>query len=183
MSNTKIMAANNTQVFSENLETVFKLINTSVYDNFVQKMVNFRKDNESAIYGACTFELNGAGIIHRIAKITPKKTGQFVAIWKRSQKGITMPFDVTDNFDFMVITIKCDHQLGQFIFPKEVLFNKGIISQDGKHGKRGIRVYPPWNKVTNKQAQVSQNWQLKYFLPIKNNETLDLVLAKQLYGI
>lgn len=165
------------------LNNILNGLKTQVYDKIGFEIDYLKFEIESANYGACTFECNGAGIIHRVAKITPKKTGQFVAIWKRSQKGITMPFDVTDNFDLMVITIKCDHQLGQFVFPKAILANKGIIAQNGSGGKRGIRVYPPWDKVTNKQAQVSQNWQLKYFLPIKNDETLDLVLAKKIYGI
>lgn len=149
------------------LNNTLNVLKMQVYDKIGFKMGNLKLDVEGVVYGACTFECNGVKIMHRIAKMTPAKTGQFVAIWKRSQKGITMPFDVTDNFDFMVITTTFDHHLGQFVFPKEVLVNKGIISQDGKHGKRGIRVYPPWDKVTSKQAEVTQHWQLKYFLPIK----------------
>jgi len=36
------------------------------------------------------------------------------------------------------------------------LADKSIISKNGKLGKRGIRVYPPWDMVTNKQAEKTQ---------------------------
>jgi hypothetical protein len=70
--------------------------------------------------------------------------------------------------------------LGQFIFPKTVLANKGIISKNGISGKRGIRVYPPWDVPNNKQAEKTQRWQLNYFLTIKTDGTTDLDLAKKL---
>ncbi len=49
---------------------------------------------ESADYGAYTFHLNGLSIIFRIAKITPTKAGQFVALWKLIEKG---PIQKTNN--------------------------------------------------------------------------------------
>ncbi|WP_316839220.1 MepB family protein [Pedobacter gandavensis] len=123
---------------------------------------------ESKDYGAGFFELNGKRIQHRISKITPKKTGQFVAIWKRNKEGITAPYDCSDDLDFLIITSGTEKQSGQFVFPKSVLEAKGIISKNGKGGKRGIRVYPPWDKATNKQAMETQKWQVKYFLSINH---------------
>jgi TonB-dependent SusC/RagA subfamily outer membrane receptor len=73
-----------------------------------------------------------------------------------------------------------DNNFGQFIFPKSVLADKGIITRKGKEGKRGIRVYPPWDKTTNKQAEKTQTWQTKYFLTIKNDNSTDLDLTKKL---
>ena len=61
-----------------------------------------------------------------------------------------------------------------------MLADNGIITQNGKEGKRGIRVYPPWDIVTNKQAMKTQNWQTKYFLTIKNDNKTDLDLATKL---
>jgi hypothetical protein len=43
-----------------------------------------------------------------------------------------------------------------------------------------MRVYPPWDIAINKQAEKTQSWQTKYFLPIKNNNETDLALAKKL---
>ncbi|HLO52782.1 MAG TPA: MepB family protein [Saprospiraceae bacterium] len=139
-----------------------------------------KQNIESKEYGACTFELNGKKIEQRISKITPTKTGQFVTIWKRNKEGITEPFDISDDFDFIIITSKSGDNFGQFIFPKSVLADKGIITRNGKIGKRGIRVYPPWDFATNKQALKTQSWQTKYFLTIKNDSSNDFDLAKKL---
>lgn len=124
--------------------------------------------------------LNGKKIQHRISKITPKKTGQFVAIWKRNDKRMTEPYDITVDFDLLIITTRNGHNFGQFIFPKSVLADKGVITHNNKEGKRGIRVYPPWDNTSNNQAEKTQNWQLKYFLPIKNDNTIDLNLLNNL---
>jgi hypothetical protein len=59
------------------------------------------------------------------------------------------------------------------------LADKGIISFNGKEGKRGIRVYPPWDVTTSKQAQQTQSWQIKYFLTIKNDNSPDFNFAKK----
>jgi hypothetical protein len=137
-------------------------------------------EEESNEYGACNFRLNKLKIKFRISKITPTKTGQFVTIRKRNQEGITQPFDITDEIDFVIISSQNGDDIGQFIFPSSVLLDKRIISGKDKQGKRGIRVYPPWDTVTNKHAEKTQLWQIKYFLTIDKNNNLNLDLAKQL---
>jgi hypothetical protein len=57
------------------------------------------------------------------------------------------------------------------------LQEKGILSDDNKEGKRGFRVYPPWDIAINKQAKQTQEWQLKYFL----ETPIDLEKAKHLF--
>ena len=152
-----------------------------VYDKCNFEFSNLDIDSESKEYEACSFKLNSFQIIHRLSKITPTKIGQFVTIWKRNDKGITAPFDVSDNFDFIVITSKSEENLGQFVFPKSVLLEKGIISNNNTSGKRGIRVYPPWDIPTSKQAEKTQNWQIKYFYSV-NKDSLDLDLVKKLFN-
>lgn len=147
-----------------------------VYDKCNFEFSNLIIDSESEKYQACSFKLNSCQIIHRLSKITPTKTGQFVTIWKRNDKGITAPFDFLDNFDFIIITSKSDENLGQFVFPKSVLLEKGIISNNNTSGKRGIRVYPPWDIPTSKQAEKTQNWQTKYFYSINNIEFVKKLL-------
>ena len=71
--------------------------------------------------------------------------------------------------------------MGQFVIPKSVLIEKGIISTSKKEGKRGFRVYPIWDKTINKQAVLTQQWQLNYFFEI--NDDLDLSFVKKLYQI
>lgn len=174
------MTYENTLPLLNSIQTDLKAVKELVYDKCGFDLTNLKQNLESEAYGACTFELNGKLIQQRISKITPTKTGQFVTIWKRNDKGITEPFDISDNFDFVIITARNDENFGQFIFPKAVLAEKGILTQNGKEGKRGIRVYPPWDIPTNKQAEKTQNWQTNYFLTIKNNNETDFDLAKKL---
>lgn len=158
-----------------------KFVKELVYDKCGFELTNLKQGLESLEYGACSFRLNGKAIQYRVSKITPTKSGQFVTIWKRNNEGITQPFDILDDLDFIIITSKSESNFGQFIFPKSVLVDKRIITRNEKEGKRGIRVYPPWEIATNKQAIKTQGWQIKYFLTIKNDNPPDLDLAKKLF--
>ncbi len=149
-----------------------------IYDSFGFEFSNFQESEESAEYEACTFQLETLQIISRTAKITPKKVGQFVTIWKRNSVGITTPFHELDVFDFIVINVQKNEEFGQFVFPKSVLTQKRIVATENKDGKRGIRVYPPWDSPTSKQAIKTQAWQLNYFLPITTSiNTINRVKA------
>ena len=152
-----------------------------VYDKCGLDLGELTIEDESQEYGACTFRLNDLKIKFRISKITPTKTGQFVTIWKRNKEGVTQPFDLTDEIDFIVISSQNGDNFGQFIFPKSVLLDKGIMTGNTKEGKRGIRVFPPWDTVTNKQAEKTQLWQTKYFVRIDNSDKTNCNLAKQLF--
>jgi hypothetical protein len=174
------MTTENTLKGLNSAHSDLKVVKELVYDKCGFDFTNWKQNLESAEYGACSFELNGKTIQYRISKITPTKTGQFVTIWKRNKDGITKPFEMLDDLDFIIITSKSGSNFGQFIFPKSVLADNGIITKNGKEGKRGIRVYPPWDIVTNKQAIKTQSWQTKYFLTIKNDNSTDLDLLKKL---
>lgn len=164
------------------LSSDLKIATDCVYNKLGFVLTNLTQNIESIEYGACSFKLNDYNIIFRISKITPTKVGQFVTIWKRNEKGKTIPFDLSDDFDFLIISVRNDHNFGQFIFPKSILAEKRIVTKNGKIGKRGIRVYPPWDKVANKQAMNTQSWQTKYFLTIKNENSTDFILGKQLFS-
>ncbi len=138
-------------------------------------------DVENASYGGCTFSLNKLFIRFRVAKITPKKIGQFVTLWQRIGKAAAA-FDLSDPIDFFVISVRNESLFGQFVFPKEVLREKGIISENGKGGKMAIRVYPPWDITISQQAQKTQKWQLKYFLEIPGDKVVDSHKLHRLYG-
>ncbi|MBX9830677.1 MepB family protein [Candidatus Babeliales bacterium] len=143
---------------------------------------NAELEAESQEYGACTFEMNGLRIKFRVAKITPTKIGQFVTLWKRSQAGITEPYDMADNIDFFVISVRNKEHFGQFVFPKAVLCEKGFVSQNGKGGKRAMRVYPAWDVAENQQAKKTQAWQLAYFFEIKQDKPIDTARVKKLFS-
>ena len=156
------------------------LINVSLFQKCDIELSNVEPESESQEYFAHNFQLNAHKVKFRVAKITPTKTGQFVTIWKRNQDGITVPFDVSDDYDFYIIATRKENNFGVFIFPKIILHQKEILSDETKDGKRGIRVYPPWDKTTNKQAQKTQNWQTKYFLNLSEDCLFDLHKAHEL---
>jgi len=161
------------------MDSTLNQIKTEVYDKCSLEILAFKKELEGKEYDACQFELNGLKIICRSSKITPKKVGQFVTFWRRNKDGITEPFNEDDKIDFFVVNTISENNFGQFVFPKSELINKGIISTKTKDGKRGFRVYPKWDKTTNKQAEKTQKWQLNYFYEIKNS--MDLKKVTELY--
>ena len=161
--------------------TDFITIIEEVYTPCGLTVSNYVLDKESKEYEASSFQLNGLRVISRKAKITPKKIGQFVTLWKRNAIGETTPYDESDKVDLFVINIQEGPHTGQFIFPKAALIQKGIVSHYKKEGKRGFRVYPPWSRPTNKTAQSTQKWQLEYFLELRQHPKTDLDKAKVLY--
>lgn len=142
---------------------------------------SFVQDREGKEYEACTFQLNALNVVARMAKITPKKMGQFVTLWKRNSNGKTTPYQESDKVDLFVINVQEESHIGQFIFPKAVLVEKGIVSQYKENGKRGFRVYPPWSQPTNETARSTQKWQLEYFLKLGHLSKTDFHKTKTLY--
>lgn len=139
-------------------------------------------EDESSDYGAADFSINNRSIKFRVGKITPTKVGQFVTFWKRIDKGPIIPYDVSDSFDFLIVSTRFQNHLGQFVFPKALLCQKGIISLSQNKGKRAMRIYPPWSKADNSQAKKTQTWQLNYFVKISNEES-DFDLIRFLFNI
>jgi hypothetical protein len=156
-----------------------KQIKLDFYEQCDFKISDIEIELESKEYAACRFQLNGLNVICRTAKITPKKTGQFVTFWKRNGNGPIQPFNDTDSIDFFVINANTENQSGQFVFPKSVLIKRGVISTEKKEGKRAFRVYPSWDRPKNKQAERTQKWQLDYFFEL--NELTDFNKVTQLY--
>jgi len=134
---------------------------------------------ESREYDAYFFSSGKQMVEYRSAKITPTKTGQFVTLWKRSEKGPIQPFDSTDSIDLFIIAVRKEDYFGVFLFPRVVLVEKRILTGI-KEGKRAMRVYPPWDNAANKQAQKTQQWQLEYFLEVAPDGPADLERAKKL---
>ena len=153
-----------------------------VYQPLGLSVDSVKKEAESKEYGAATFLLSGRRIIFRVGKITPTKIGQFVTLWKRIGSGPIIPYDTQDQVDFFVIGVRgADGRLGQFVFPKALLLDKGIISHNGKGGKLAIRVYPLWDKAENTQAKKTQAWQLQYFLEFDTYNPIDIAQIKKLF--
>ncbi len=169
---------NSNKLFSE-----LELINNCIFQVCGIELKNVETELESQEYFAQNFELNNEKVKFRMAKITPTKTGQFVTIWKRNDRGITEPHNVSDKFEFYIIATREEAKFGIFIFNKIVLSENKILTSKNGEGKRGIRVYPTWSLTTNKQAQKTQSWQTKYFVEISNNNQIDLGKAKKLLNL
>ena len=159
-----------------------KTIKDNIYKPLGFELTHFNLEKESQEYGACTFQLNGLQILSRNAKVTPTKIGQFVTLWKRLNNGPIQPFDASDNIDFVVVNVRSENQIGQFVFPEKLLLEKGVFTKPSKEGKRAIRLYPLWDKPTSKQALKTQQWQLDCFLAIDEGGKTDIQRAKKLYS-
>lgn len=127
-----------------------------------KERTSFKIHTEASEYEGCEYILDEKKFIHRKAKITPKKIGQFVTLWKRDNRGATCPYHEDDLIDFVVIICEKGDSIGHFLFPKNILVERKIISSKNE-GKRGFRVYPTWDKPENKQAIQTQKWQITYF--------------------
>ena len=69
---------------------------------------NIEKDAECEEYLGFNFNINHLSVKFRKAKITPKKVGQFVTLWKRNTAKQTEPFDENDVFDYYIIAAEDD---------------------------------------------------------------------------
>ncbi len=170
---------------TENSKTVtsgFLLAQKIAYEPAGLFVENLLFERESKEYGAAEFEINHSRVKYRTGKITPTKTGQFVTFWKRPGNGPIMPYDLTDPFDLLVVSVRSDNRTGQFVFPKSVLAEKGIVSKDLKGGKRAMRIYPSWDQAENAQAKKSQLWQLRYFFEFSEDLKVDLAQVQSLFS-
>jgi hypothetical protein len=153
----------------------------NVYCKCEYSLSSLAKEAESADYSAYTYRLNTLSVKFRTAKRTPTKIGQFVTLWKRNAEGTTQPHDIFDPIDLVVISVRDNQNFGQFVFPKSALAKHGVFSTPTKEGKRGFRVYPPWDQTNNKQAEKTQKWQLDFFLDLNFKIPLNVEQVKKLY--
>ena len=159
-----------------------RIIKELVYDKCkIKCSSDLLLEKESAKYAGCSLKINSSYVKLRIAKNTPIKKGLFVTLWKRNTNSSQAePYSIKDNFDLYIIITRKNNKLGQFIFPKKILYEHGILSDNNNDGKRGFRIYPPWDDVSeNNQARETQAWQLNYFLEITNN--IDKERVKNLF--
>lgn len=143
-----------------------------------------RREAESADYGACRLGLDGRSVAFRIAKTTPTKLGQFVTLWKRPLPGGDIaPLDSGDGVDFVVVSVGDAARRGQFVFSQHALVRHGVMSVEGRGGKRAFRLYPPWSEPAATAAIAAQRWQLPCFMPLEADGGADPVLLRKLFGM
>ena len=130
-----------------------------------KEVAEFKLDLEANAYNGCRYKILEFKFIQRSSKLTPKKIGQFVTLWKRDKNNMTTPIESKDGIDYVIITCAKGDLVGKFLFPVQVLLEKGIIRKKGskESGKRGFRVYPDWDRPVSKQAIKTQLWQKEFF--------------------
>lgn len=154
-------------------------LNTKSYIPSGLHLSGYKQESENRAYGAAYFQLNQKRIQFRVGKITPIKIGQFIAFYKRQQNGVVSPYDMTDPFDFLIVSARSLNYFGQYIFPKAVLVERGVVSENRLRGKMAFRLYPPWDIPQNPQAKRSQEWQLPYFLNMPSKGGIDCQRIKE----
>jgi hypothetical protein len=126
-----------------------------------------RPDSDNAEYGAYLFRVGDRRVRSRVARVTPTKSGLFVAVWRRAPDGSTQPHESEDGVEALAITVREAEHFGQFVFPDDALSEHGIVSVAGVGGKRGFRLYPPWSAVESRQAGRTQQWQGEYYIGLE----------------
>lgn len=149
-----------------------KKIEQLIWGTTVSEISNLTEDEGAQEYFGYSFEVKELKFRFRKAKITPKKTGQFVTLWKRNSSNETEPFHESDAVDFYIIATEEKENSGFFLFPKNELIKRQILTTSSKEGKRGFRVYPTWTETQSNQAAKSQIWQVVYFsdVTIQNSQ-------------
>lgn len=148
-------------------------LQNSVFSKLHLIISQLQQDSECEEYMGYNFQISHFNIKFRKAKITPKKIGQFVTLWKRNPESRqTEPFNQEDTFDFYIIACDFDEKSGFFLFPKSILSQKHILTTLSKEGKRGFRVYPDWDFPENKQAKKTQDWQKEFFIDFSDENYL-----------
>lgn len=143
-------------------------------------IVELLEDADSKAYAGFNFNLGGQAFKFRKSKQTPKKAGQFVVLWKRNEARVSVPFDILDNFDFVIIWSEEKGRSGFFLFPKNKLASQRVLSVKEKEGKRGFRLYPDWVMPPNKLAERTKAWQSPYFIDFDNDRAKNLKAVKSI---
>ena len=163
--------------------TALHYVNKMIYEPNDLIVNSVQEEKQNSKYGAGTFQLSSRTVRFRVANITPTKAGQFVAFWEKDRNNKNQPYLYEEAPDlFVITTFKNADEFGQFIFPKEVLLEKGILRSDLTKGKMAIRVYPSWDSPSSKQAMITQKWQLPYFVDMCNPNKLSLEKILELYS-
>lgn len=151
-----------------------ELIRHTIFDRLGLHITDLDKDAECEDYSGYNFRLGQLSIKFRKAKITPKKTGHFVTLWKRNPHTTeTEPFASTDPFEFFIIAAEDKNRQGFFFFSKDTLVRHKILTTSLQTGKRGFRVYAAWDIPESRQAEKTRLWQEKSFISFSDPDCLE----------
>ena len=158
----------------ELIENIYKPNNLSV--------TCLEEESQNDKYGGGKFMLSSKSIRFRVAKITPKKTGQFVAFWEKDKNNKNQALNYNQAPELLVINcLGSNEEFGQFIFPKAILLKHQILRSDTSKGKMGMRIYPAWSFPESKEALKTQAWQAAYYIDLSDTNTLSKNRLLRLY--
>lgn len=120
-------------------------------------------EEQQSDYQAALAEIDGQLWRIRTARITPTKSGGFVAIWHRDVTGTTAPYKYEEGLRGVMVYIEEASSFGVFRFTQQQLEHLGIYASASAPGKRGFRVYPSWTVGRRGEAKKSQNSQMPAF--------------------
>lgn len=147
------------------------------------KIINIIDVGVNKKYHASQFYVSNLLFEFRVANITPKKQGGFVALWKKilgaSGVKVNIPYALSD-FNFCIIYIGDVINSGLFIFTNSVLQDQKILSSNNRGGKLGFRIYPKWVNLKSEAAQNTQSWQQKYFINFADSQEENIVKLKSI---
>lgn len=156
------------------------LISLELVTNMIHQITNekieaLHLEKQNSEYEGVTFKIGQFSYRSRLAKKTPNKKGYFVVFWEKDQYHHNTPFKFDGSPDKLIISIKDGLHSGQFIFPKSILVEKGVLSYERQVGKMAIRIYPDWVNELNSTAQRTQLWQLNYFVNSDKSMSIDRI--------
>ena len=127
---------------------------------------SLKLEEQNSDYEGAIFQLSHHIYRMRLAKLTPKKKGYFVAVWEKDSTGVNQAYRYENSPETLIISIIAGEKCGQFIFPKSALLTYGILKNATQKGKMAFRVYPSWVVNLNATAKKTQAWQINYFVDL-----------------
>lgn len=158
-----------------------KFLDEIILKTYNSYIINYEKEVWNEKYESFNFQFDGIKFKSRLAKKTPKKAGYFFAIWCKDDTYNNRPFNTKEFEDKLIVNILDKSKKGIFVFPKNLLADKRIISTEESRGKMAMRVYPSWENKLNKTAYKTQQWQIEYFIDFSSGFDEDRV--KELYSL
>ena len=131
-----------------------------------QPLEELQAETQNEEYEGYTFNVGETTYRSRLAKLTPKKKGYFVAFWEKDETNTNQAYLFSESPDYTIVAISDEEKQGLFLFPKTVLLKQKILKTDTQKGKMAIRVYPTWETDLNPTATKTQNWQKEFFFDL-----------------
>ena len=115
-------------------------------------------------YEALTFSFKEETYQSRLAKKTPTKAGYFVTCWTKDENNCNQPYSKEAFADYLMIIVIDEELSGYFLFPRELLVEKGILTTFEHKGKMAFRVYPRGGNHGKKTEGKTQRGKGKWLL-------------------